>query len=315
VLLLPAVVATYWWTRRRGMRVPLWKWFGSGAIVAVAGTAVDAVVGAGRPGSLEVGLGALLFLAVEAGLLAVCARVNDAQDEAWLRGQLRTPAFHANELGVLLSGAAVAVLWLAAPAYVLLAVPAFVALQRAVLVAPLRTEAETDGKTGLLHYGAWRAVAEPEVARHEVNAVLFVDLDHFKAVNDTYGHLVGDHVLAEVSSRLVGALRGHGLLGRFGGEEFCVLLPGTGLPEARVVAERLRAQTCARPVNGMAITVSVGVGVGAPGTHATLDALLAAADSAVYVAKQAGRDRTEVQVVAALPVPRSEAELRAGRSA
>jgi len=315
VLLPPAVLVTYWWTRRRGMRVPLWKWVGSGAVLVLAGTAVDAVVGAGRPTPLDVGLGALLFLAVEAGLLAVCARVNDAQDEAWLRAQLRSAAFHGNELGVLLSGAAVAVLWLAGPLYVLLAVPGFVTLQRALLVEPLRTEAETDGKTGLLHYGAWRAVAEPEVARHDVNAVLFVDLDHFKAVNDTYGHVVGDHVLAEVCSRLVGALRGQDLPGRFGGEEFCVLLPGTGLPEARAVADRLRALTCARPVNGMLITVSVGVGVAAPGAHAPLDALLAAADSAVYVAKDAGRDRTEVQVVGPVPVPRVDTALRASQSA
>ena len=303
-LLLPVVVVSaYCWTRWRGMRVPLWKWTGSGAVLVLAGTSVSALPLGASLAPYEVVLAAGVFLLVETGLLGVCALVGEPADEAWLRSVLRSRVFHLTELGVVLSGAAVAVLWTAEPLFVLLAVPTSVALQRAVLVEPLRTEARTDEKTGLLHYTAWRGVAE-RAAERAPSAVLFADLDHFKAVNDRHGHLVGDEVLAEVAARLLGLLRGHDLAGRFGGEEFCVLLPATGEAEALAVAERLRSAVRSEPVAGFLVTVSVGVGVGRDGTAAPLGALMAAADRAVYAAKDGGRDATRVELVGALPRPR-----------
>ena len=312
--LLPLVVlVAYAWTRRRGMRVPLWKWWGSGATLVLAGCAVSQRTGGASLEPVQVGVAALVFLGVEVLLLAVCSRVNDSQDEAWLRGQLASRSFHLNEAGVLLCGAAVAVLWQAAPAFVLLAVPLFGAVQRALLLEPLRTEAETDEKTGLLHYNAWRAAAQVLTARDAGAAVVFADLDHFKAVNDTHGHLVGDEVLAEVAARLVQALRGDDVAGRFGGEEFCVVLPGVGEHEARAVAERIRRAVRDVPVRGFGVTVSVGVGVAVRGTSPGLDALMAAADRAVYAAKDRGRDATHVELVGVLPRPR-RAEGVAARS-
>ena len=309
-LLLPVVVAAaYSWTRWRGMRVPLWKWTGSGAVLVLAGTAVSQLPVGAALSPVEVLAAAGLFLAVEAGLLGVCALLGEPADEVWLKSVLRSRSFHLTELGVLLSGAAVALLWQASPLFALLSVPTFVALQRAVLVEPLRTEARTDEKTGLLHYTAWRAVAEREVERGPA-AVLFADLDHFKAVNDTHGHLVGDEVLAEVATRLLGVLRAGDVAGRFGGEEFCVLLPGTGPVEALAAAERLRTAVRAQPVAGFLVTVSVGVGAPRDGTAAPLAALMAAADRAVYAAKDDGRDATRVEVVGTLPRPRGAAALR-----
>jgi diguanylate cyclase (GGDEF)-like protein len=303
-VLLPLVVgASYAWTRWRGLRVDLHKWIGSGAILVLAGCAVS--VAGPEPSPLGVVAGAALFLVVEVSLLGVCALLGDPAGEAWLRGQLRSRSFHLGEAGVLLSGAAVALLWWLDPWFVLLTVPTFVALQRAVLVEPLRTEARTDEKTGLLHYAAWRRSAEEAAAAGPV-AVLFADLDHFKAVNDTHGHLVGDEVLAEVAARLLAVLRSGDVAGRFGGEEFCVLLPGAGTSEALAVAERLRQAVRTTPMAGFPVTVSVGVGVGVDSRPASLGALMAAADRAVYAAKDAGRDVTRVEVVGVVPAPRGD---------
>lgn len=292
--LLPLVVAlTYGWTRARGIRVPLWKWVGSGAILVLAGLAAAAVATPSSPGRVLVA--GVLFLLLESVGLAVCALVNDAQDEAWLRAQLRSRSFYGVETGILATGAAVGVLWSVSAGFVLLVLPLFVLLQRAVLVEPLRAEAATDDKTGLLHYDAWRLHAERATGSGAV-AVLFADLDHFKAVNDTFGHLVGDRVLAEVASRLVAVLRGRDLPGRFGGEEFCVLLPAASAATAGRVADRLRDSVRDMRLDGVRITLSVGIGMAPAGTAVGLDALLAAADRAVYAAKAAGRDCTRVQL-------------------
>jgi len=179
VLLVAVVAAAYGWTRVRGIRVPLWKWVGSGAILVLAGGAVSVLPGGTSPG--RVAAGAALFVLTEALLLAGCALLNDAQDEAWLRGQLRSPAFYVTELSVVASGAVVLLLWLSSPAFVLLAVPLLVALQRSVLVEPLRSEAETDGKAGLLHLAAWRILAERALGRDRPAAVLLADLDHSRS--------------------------------------------------------------------------------------------------------------------------------------
>jgi diguanylate cyclase (GGDEF)-like protein len=124
--------------------------------------------------------------------------------------------------------------------------------------------------------------------------VLMLDLDHFKQVNDTHGHLVGDQVLAAVGRLTRGVIRTSDIAGRYGGEEFCVIMPETDAAGARVFAERLRehlaseahAGTQGQPVH---VTCSIGIGELSPRTQ-DLKELLAVADSALYRAKDAGRN-------------------------
>lgn len=122
-------------------------------------------------------------------------------------------------------------------------------------------------------------------------ALLLMDMDHFKAVNDTYGHQAGDRVLINFVARVQALLRRPDQLGRFGGEEFMVLLPETSLEEAIMVAERIR-ETCAEDGQLHACTVSIGLTTNQKDTD-TVDTLLARADAAMYRAKSHGRNRVE----------------------
>jgi diguanylate cyclase (GGDEF)-like protein len=129
-------------------------------------------------------------------------------------------------------------------------------------------------------------------------SLAMLDLDHFKLVNDTYGHVVGDEVLREVARRLERAIRVYDSIGRFGGEEFMIVLPATGGLEAERAAERIRAEISREPVltsaGTLRITGSLGVvtHVGEATSDAT--ALLVAADDALYESKAAGRDRVTI---------------------
>jgi diguanylate cyclase (GGDEF)-like protein len=131
-------------------------------------------------------------------------------------------------------------------------------------------------------------------------ALVFLDLDHFKRVNDRYGHETGDRVLQQLAARLLGIIRETDLLFRWGGEEFVILLPHTATAEAPVLAERIRAAVADRPFaandaqDGVSMTVSVGV-AGATGGPIDPDVLLARADAACYRAKEAGRNRVEAE--------------------
>ncbi|HVO30188.1 MAG TPA: GGDEF domain-containing protein, partial [bacterium] len=123
-----------------------------------------------------------------------------------------------------------------------------------------------------------------------------LDLDHFKRVNDTWGHPAGDAVLKEAVRRWLLAVRGLDLLARLGGEEFGLILPGADAARAREVADRLRRRIEAEPFvvrrKKIAVTVSVGVAVRG-GRHVTPARLVAAADAALYRAKRGGRNRVE----------------------
>jgi diguanylate cyclase (GGDEF)-like protein len=123
-------------------------------------------------------------------------------------------------------------------------------------------------------------------------ALLMLDLDHFKAVNDQHGHLVGDQVILNFVARTSSLLRQIDSFGRYGGEEFIVLLPETNPSEAMVVAERIRAAV-ATPNELPAYTVSIGVTTRSYG-DTTVDELLARADKALYQAKANGRNRVEI---------------------
>ena len=164
-------------------------------------------------------------------------------------------------------------------------------------LARTQEAATTDALTGTLMRRAFleRAVASLGAAAHEpASSLLMIDLDHFKDKNDVHGHLVGDAVLQEVATRLGRALRQTDLLGRFGGEEFVILLPGAGAHEARVIAERVRQQVAATPVSTVAghleQTLSIGIAT-TSGERRRLEELIAVADQALYAAKRAGRNR------------------------
>jgi diguanylate cyclase (GGDEF)-like protein/PAS domain S-box-containing protein len=167
--------------------------------------------------------------------------------------------------------------------------------------AELQRLATTDSLTGLLTRRQFHLLGEREIARHERSgepmAVLMLDVDHFKRVNDTHGHARGDAVLAAVALAMREALREVDVLGRFGGEEFVAVLVGADPATASVIAERLRV-ACGRvavPLEGggaLSITVSIGLGAWCRGED-RLDAALRRADAALYRAKQGGRNRVE----------------------
>jgi diguanylate cyclase (GGDEF)-like protein len=157
--------------------------------------------------------------------------------------------------------------------------------------------ASHDALTNVLTRRVFLAACEQELARCRRHgrsmALLLLDIDHFKAINDTHGHQMGDRVLVDLVGRIASLLRRPDQLARFGGEEFVLLLPETSLEEAIRVAERILARV-AEPAEGLPpITVSLGVATNRPDDD-RIDALLARADKALYKAKDEGRNRVEV---------------------
>ncbi len=125
-------------------------------------------------------------------------------------------------------------------------------------------------------------------------SLMMLDIDHFKAINDRHGHPAGDDVIRAVAARCAGTLRDGDLLARFGGEEFAVLLPETGLDEARTVAERLLAVVTSEPIVVGEIEIAVGISVGGASrgpADLRLAEVFARADAALYAAKDQGRRR------------------------
>ncbi len=165
------------------------------------------------------------------------------------------------------------------------------------LQGALLRQATHDPLTGSLNRRGILDTMEAEIARASRSAASFsigiCDIDHFKQVNDTHGHLVGDDVLRGVVQRIQGALRGHDLIGRYGGEEFLVIAPNsTGSPEEHLY-QRLCAAVATRPfkTGAGAVTVTVSIGVTSANGASKGDAVLAVADAALYRAKDEGRNR------------------------
>jgi diguanylate cyclase (GGDEF)-like protein len=175
------------------------------------------------------------------------------------------------------------------------AVPLVITLQRGLRHAQQASETRIDGKTGLLNDKTWRREAASEVARavrtRTPVAIGILDIDHFKAVNDTYGHLAGDAVLSAVAAATTALLRDYDVVGRVGGEEFAFILPNIPGAEVAQVAERLRekiprlAFPHADPASPVPARVTVSIGVAAADRPDwDLDRFYRLADQALYVA-------------------------------
>jgi diguanylate cyclase (GGDEF)-like protein len=178
------------------------------------------------------------------------------------------------------------------------ALPPVILLQRSLLHSQLKAQARTDTKTGVLNAGAWQGEAALAITRAqrrgEPIAVLLIDVDHFKKVNDNHGHLTGDALLRTLAAEMCQQVRDSDLVGRFGGEEFVILLDATNAQDACGVAERIRRGVGVVKVltPNTIVGVTVSIGVAALGCHGQdLFELLAAADLALYQAKNTGRDR------------------------
>jgi diguanylate cyclase (GGDEF)-like protein/PAS domain S-box-containing protein len=172
---------------------------------------------------------------------------------------------------------------------------------RVRLMDLLQKEAVTDELTGLPNRREFLDVVENILRTDERLSVLMLDVDHFKKVNDTYGHDAGDEVLRILSKVGASVSRNMDVFARWGGEEFVVAMPGTDIEQARTRAEMLRETFETQDFahnwrNGKAIpfTVSIGIATRAPGEH-DLDAILKRADQALYKAKEGGRNRVETE--------------------
>jgi diguanylate cyclase (GGDEF)-like protein len=166
----------------------------------------------------------------------------------------------------------------------------------------LRLEATHDSLTGLWNRAATLDLLRRELSRGERHgtavAVVMADVDHFKRINDTRGHLAGDVVLREVARRLSSAVRSYDVVGRVGGEEFLIIFPGCAVRDAADQAERLRAcinrEPAETPEGPIPVTLSLGVAAREGVISVDPDSLLRAADTALYRAKRGGRDRVEL---------------------
>ena len=198
---------------------------------------------------------------------------------------------------------------------IILASLGFILMAKDRADAANRLLAAQDALTGVAGRRTLLQVLARDVAQsartHGDYALALLDIDHFKDVNDTRGHLAGDQVLRHVAQVLRTRLRQQDLLGRYGGEEFLVLLPGAGLAGALQVAEALRQAVqdspCAHPGGSIRVTVSLGVCAARPQAPGCSDALIDAADRALYAAKGAGRNCVRHQA----PAPQGGAALAA----
>lgn len=321
VLLLPPVLAsglviinhTYMWLRVWRGRRPLYRWVFSTATVLLGTQAAALVLTAGPgphpglsldPRSLPLVLAAAALRWFINYALVVGAILLSTPDlrATQVFSQFGDQLLEAGALGLGLVAASL----LELDPYLLFGIViGLVALHRGVLLGQFRAAARTDGKTGLDTAAWWHQIAEHAFARarsaHTRVAVLMLDLDRFKHINDTYGHLAGDQVLHGVGQAIRSEVRTGDAVGRWGGEEFAILVPDMDTAELRSMAERLRRRirtlAVTVPTNdGPATVTDLSISVGgahypAPGI-ATLEDLLVAADAALYRAKEAAATKS-----------------------
>ena len=317
VIPLPRVVLTEWRIRRTLLHRRAYSTSAHGLAYAAASLVFRSALPAlyGGEGSSGHAL-AWIMLAAGCGLVSMtiqaCLILPPVKATAAPGTRLRSLALGQEPVSNQVTELCLAVLTAFAAAHsalaLVVALPLVIVLQRSLRHASLAAAARTDAKTGLLNAGAWQREAAVEVTRARAQtplAVAIADIDHFKAVNDTHGHLAGDAVLAAVSAAMRDLLRDCDLCGRFGGEEFALLLPRTTAAQALEITERIRQgiSQLAIPRDGTAaIRVTISIGVAVPSqARRTLDDLLAAADHALYQAKRSGRDRVVMSADTRVP--------------
>jgi diguanylate cyclase (GGDEF)-like protein len=187
--------------------------------------------------------------------------------------------------------------YIAAMAIALLGSFGFVLMVKGQTDREVMLLAMTDSLTKKPNRRALMGFAEHALARRNGSplALLMIDMDHFKRINDTHGHLIGDEVLQKAAALLAGRLRKHDLLSRYGGEEFCVIAPDTDAQGAQSLAESLRSAIASTPIvtdcGALLITVSIGIPCCPPNVARALKDVLTEADTALYDAKKAGRNK------------------------
>jgi diguanylate cyclase (GGDEF)-like protein len=316
LLLLPPplavalVVVTAFSLRFRNTRSRMYRWIYTTAAVVLASEAAMSVLYAGLPHGAYPGLPSS---ARGVAVIVLAATVRWFVNFALVVGAIllsapKTPAqdalgsFSNNlvEVAALSLGAVTALVVSYDPWYLALLLPLLLVLHRTLLLHQYEVAARTDAKTGLANTAHWSHLARTELARAERDGtevgVLMLDLDHFKKINDNYGHLTGDAVLKAVADALRKQCREYDVVGRFGGEEFMVLVPAVDAAELMTVAERFRqcvgSLIVTSPDTHAPVTVTVSAGaVVYPQSGHDLDELLLAADAALYQAKQGGRNR------------------------
>lgn len=336
-LLLPPILAAavvvvlylhlFWrsWYRVRGVHAYRLTFSAAGAVLACysawavfAQWAPSGISQWNRGSTLvAVLLAVLAYAVVNSGLVA--AAISLFEGHFGPRRALGTAKENALEFGTLGLGAIVALLITVHPVWPLAMIPALLVLHRSVLMRQLEEAAATDAKTGLTNAVAWTNTAARELQRavddHTTLGVLMVDLDHFKAVNDTHGHMVGDQVLLAVAETLPKAVRRHDLVGRWGGEEFAVLCPEVSADDLSRIGERIcelirrlrvRVSTTGEDVAIEGLTVSIGAAT-YPEFGPGLEDVLLAADDALFVAKDQGRNQVQ-SILPAVDFARSRPE-------
>ncbi|MGB9377125.1 MAG: GGDEF domain-containing protein [Mycobacteriales bacterium] len=310
-LALALVLTTYFHAWFRLRRVPIYRWAFSTATIILSVAAVAVVVYAldpssypgfpGGPEGLLIGViaGVEYWFVNYALVVGAIILSNPGASGGRALGRLADQWIVA---GALALGFAVAALIISQPWAVVVLLFTILGLHRALLLGQFQKAANTDSKTGLLEATFWHAIAKAEVARAERTGtplgVLMIDLDDFKAINDTYGHLNGDRAISAAARCIKAQVREYDVVARFGGEEFVVLLPGIDAAEIAHAAERIRHRIANLKVDladdgqlGTGwMTCSIG-GAVYPETAETVDQLLLAADTAMYLAKDQGRNR------------------------
>ncbi len=319
------VVTTYVHSWFRLRRLPVYRWAFSASTIVLAVSAVAVIAAAisptGYPAfpSGPVGLVAGVIAATAywfinyALVVGAIVLSNPGAPGGQALGRLADQWIVGGALGL---GFAVAGLLVNEPWVVPVLLLTVLGLHRALLLGQFQNAAHTDSKTGLLDGMFWHEIASKEVARAERTGahlgVLMIDLDDFKAINDSYGHMNGDRVIKAVARSIKQQVREYDVVGRFGGEEFVVLLPGIDSAEIAHAAERIRHRLADLHVDladggklgeGW-LTCSIG-GAVYPDTATTVDQLLMAADAATYFAKAHGRNQVRMAPAQAGPTAKS----------
>jgi len=247
-----------------------------------------------------VGCGALAWV-INNGLLLGAIKLADS--DARLRDLFGNREAITSDLIELSLAVSLALVVAINPVLMALALPSVLLYRRYMMSAQLVTQARIDPKTGLLNVGTWRHEADVEFAHalrgSDPLALVIVHIDHFKSVYDTAGHLASDEVIRAIASTVAENMRGYALIGRFGGEEFAVLLPRTSAAEARRITERLRDHIAGQSIaiedgshTGFVFRMTVSIGIATVDQfRRTLADLIGAADAALTEAKSTGHNK------------------------